>query len=306
LGTFGPYTKLKAVGKGSCGQIWLVRHTQKGGEQLVLKAVNLKKLSAGETASQRREIEVLKKMSHPHIIGFSLTFEEGDMVGLMMEYAAGGDLNTTIAKRVPPLCKEGTVRYHESEARRIAMQLAMALAYLHEQISLIHRDVKPANILLTADGDVKLGDFGACAYVSETRDASEPVGTPIYMAPEVAAAKGYGPSADVWAFGCTMFEVLSLSPPWSELDDGYGGITGGMQGLIKHVTTKSFDWAALKVANGGNYSEELVDSLAGLVVKDPAKRIQLTALVQKLEEKKAPPASWGLSAEAAAALAASS
>ena len=56
-------------------------------------------------------------------------------------------------------------------------------------------------------------DFGACAYVSETRAASEPVGTPIYMAPEVAAAKGYGPSADVWAFGCTMFEVLSLSPP---------------------------------------------------------------------------------------------
>lgn len=120
LGTFGPYTKLKAVGKGSFGQIWLVRHTQKGGEQLVLKAVNLKKLSVGETASQKRETEVLKKMSHPHIISFSLTFEEGDMVGLMMEYAAGGDLSTAIAKRVPPLCKEGTVRYHESEARRRA------------------------------------------------------------------------------------------------------------------------------------------------------------------------------------------
>jgi serine/threonine protein kinase len=373
LGTVGPYTKLKAVGKGSFGQIWLVRHTQKGGEPLVLKEMRLTKLSASEVKAQKQEIDVLKRLSHPSIVGFVSTFEETGMVGLLLEYAAGGDLDTAIAKRV----KDGKVRFPESVLTALATQLASALSYLHEEAKMIHRDVKPANVFLTSTDDVRLGDFGLCAALSEVSEgrSSEPVGTPLYMSPELLAGKQTADgAADVWALGCVLYEAMSLQSPWSELEDGHGGIEGGMAGLRKRVsapplarslsharrvssplrlspplpslpcpaflppppappslrlpplppslrvacsctddnararaarqvTTATLDTDSLKVANGGNFPAALCDATAQLLAKEPTKRLPLKRLVDQLTEKPAIPASWGLSAEAAAALA---
>jgi hypothetical protein len=152
-GALGAYTKLKAVGKGSFGQIWLVRHTQKGGESVVLKEVNLKKLSTNEVAAAKREIDVVKKASHEHIVGFVNTFELEGVVGLVMEYAPAGDLGSAITKRV----SAGRTRFPESQITTLCVQLASALDYLHESLQLLHRDVKPANIFMTEAGDVKLG-----------------------------------------------------------------------------------------------------------------------------------------------------
>ena len=300
VGTLGSYTKLRAVGKGSFGQIWLVRHTQKGGEPVVLKEVHLKKLSANEVKAQKREIEVLKKLQHPNIIAFVNTFEVTGVVALLLEYASGGDLDTAIEKKKT----EGGVRFPESLIRKLATQLASALMYLHTSAKLLHRDVKPANVFMTADGDVKLGDFGLCASLSDKpTGGSEPVGTPLYMSPEILAGKPYDASADAWAFGCTLYEAMALQTPWLALvDDGFGGINGGMAGLLKCVTTKSLETDALKVANGGNFPPMLADAVAGLLVREPAKRLTLARLIEQLDEKPAIPASWGLSAEAAAAM----
>ena len=176
--------------------------------------------------------------------------------------------------------------------------------YLHTSAKLLHRDVKPANVFMTADGDVKLGDFGLCASLSDKpTGGSEPVGTPLYMSPEILAGKPYDASADAWAFGCTLYEAMALQTPWLALvDDGFGGINGGMAGLLKCVTTKSLETDALKVANGGNFPPMLADAVAGLLVREPAKRLTLARLIEQLDEKPAIPASWGLSAEAAAAM----
>ena len=304
IGTVGAYTKLKAVGKGSFGQIWMVRHTQKGGESLVLKEVRFKSLSPGEVKAQKQEIEVLQKAKHPNIISFVSTFELDGMVGLLMEYADGGDLGTAITKRV----KDGNVKFPESIMKALATQIASALSYCHEELKLLHRDVKPVNIFLTNAGDVKLGDFGLCAYQSELpKTGGDTVGTPLYMSPEILAGKPYDAGADAWALGVTLYEAMSLSEPWKELDDGFGGLQGGMAGLLKHVTSKTLPVDQLKVANGGNYPPDLCDATKALLAKEPGKRLGLKKLLERLNAQPSIEelaAKWGLSKEAAAAMAA--
>ena len=73
------------------------------------------------------------------------------------------------------------------------------------------------------------------------------VGTPIYMAPETLSGKPHDPAADTWAFGCVIFEAMCLKAPWQQLDDGFGGIEGGMAGLLKCVTKETLDTESLKV-----------------------------------------------------------
>ena len=123
------------------------------------------------------------------------------------------------------------------------------------------------------------------------------------MAPELLAGKSYDRGIDVWAFGCTLYEAMSLAAPWAQLEDGFGGLDGGMAGLLKCVQTQQLDTESLKVERGGNYPSSLCDATQQLLAKESPKRLPLGKLVEQLEAKPAIPASWGLSAEAAAALA---
>mmetsp|Transcript_15302 Transcript_15302/g.30715 ORF Transcript_15302/g.30715 Transcript_15302/m.30715 type:complete len:463 (-) Transcript_15302:185-1573(-) len=291
----GAYTKLSQIGKGSFGAVWLVRHTRKGGDTLVLKEVDIKGASASEVRATKQEISVLKRVSHPNIIGYENTFEENGMVYIVMEYAAGGDLGRLITKRI----KEKGARFSETEIRRYATQLGSALEYLHGEIHLLHRDIKPKNVFLSGSGDVRLGDFGLSKVLSKAEGTAETqVGTPLYMSPELCAGKPYDRSADVWAFGCTLYEAMSFVPPWSELMTPDGGLDGGMQGLIRHMKSSSLDIEKLRT----HYSEEMVGVLSKLLAKRPADRLALLSLLQQLTEAPKHPASWGLSAEAQAAL----
>jgi len=104
------------------------------------------------------------------------------------------------------------------------------------------------------------------------------VGTPIYMSPEHICGQPYDREADVWAFGCTLFETMSLSPPWADLDDGWGGIEGGMDGLMKHLTSSSLDISPLKEF----YSESLCLLLGGLLKRQISDRISLDVFLTQL------------------------
>ena len=235
-GAIGAYTKLKAVGKGSFGQIWLVRHTQKGGDQVVLKEVHLKKLSPNEVKAAKLEIEVLKKMSHPNIIGFVNTFEVEGITGLLMEHAAAGDLGTAIAKRI----KGGRVRFPESEIKTLCVQLASALNYMHDTLQLVHRDVKPANIFMSELGDVKLGDFGLCAYLKGGSLGGEPVSiaaarNPLLLPPiatatptrtRVAAARRTRRTRRRAPLPALFLPPLSTHLAWRHVAGGYADLYG--------------------------------------------------------------------------------
>ena len=117
-GVTGAFTKLSLVGKGSFGAVYLVRHTKKGGETLIMKEIQTKGLAKSELKATKQEIAVLKHLSHPNIIGYHSTFEDNGLVCILMEYAAGGDLNRLIAKRLKePGPQGGGARFAESEIK---------------------------------------------------------------------------------------------------------------------------------------------------------------------------------------------
>jgi hypothetical protein len=118
------------------------------------------------------------------------------------------------------------------------------------------------------------------------------------MSPELAAGKPYDRNADVWAFGCTIYEAMSFVPPWNELTTPEGGLEGGMKGLLMHIRAHELDVEALRT----NYSLEMVDVVRKLLAKKPSERLPLKALLTQFTEAPKPPPSWGLSAEAQAAL----
>ena len=123
-----------------------------------------------------------------------------------MEYCHCGSLGSFI--------RSGN-RLSESALRDIMACCLMGLTYLHAK-KIIHRDIKPDNLFLSEQGVIKVGDFGISRVLQFTQDlAQTAVGTPLYVAPEVVKGVGYDSKADVWSMGCTFYEILTFSPPFS-------------------------------------------------------------------------------------------
>ena len=228
----GLYIKLSPVGEGSFGQIWLVRHNQSGGTH-VLKEIPLKGLAASEVEATRLEVEVLRRMEHPNIVAFMSSYEEMGVVGILMEHAAGGDLQKEIDKRLAA-AKEGgvpKVPFPEYSVREYARQLGTALSYIHRELMLLHRDLKPANVFLSSSGAVKLGDFGFCKLINVRRinlwpqkqaDGSPPEPRPEPPPPRIKV-KGYKPRPYDHAVGTPLYmspEHISGSPLTARLIHG--------------------------------------------------------------------------------------
>jgi serine/threonine protein kinase len=205
------YKKGKQIGRGSFGAVYLGTGALSG-EQVVLKEVNLRGLSSKDLKGSMAEVSFLKKLRHPHIIGYRDSYKdpaEGCLT-IVMEFAGGGDLGSLISKRAKERSRVG-----EPEALRMFAQMVDALAYCHGELHLLHRDLKPENVFLTAGGDVKIGDFGISRIVASTNAlAHTQCGTPLFMSPELASGKPYSAPSDVWALGCVMYSLLSLKQPW--------------------------------------------------------------------------------------------
>jgi len=176
---------------------------------------------ADRLARFQREAEVLAALNHPNIAAIYGLERAGDMTALVMELVEGDDLSQRIARGAIPL----------DEALPIAKQIAEALEAAHEQ-GIIHRDLKPANIKVRADGQVKVLDFGlAKALDARAGGAGRPgrddlsasptltspamtqagmiLGTAAYMSPKQAKGRPVDRRADIWAFGCVLFEMLT-------------------------------------------------------------------------------------------------
>ncbi len=154
-----------------------------------------------------REAAAMQQLHHPNIIRVLATLTEHDAHYLIMEYASGGTLAALLQQQSPlPIPR----------VVALALDIADALARAH-RFGIIHRDVKPANILLSADGSAKLGDFGEVYLGSRTRITmtDEFMGTLHYMAPEVFANKPPTAGIDLWAYGITLYEMLAGKRPFS-------------------------------------------------------------------------------------------
>ncbi|PKA61472.1 Mitogen-activated protein kinase kinase kinase ANP1 [Apostasia shenzhenica] len=158
----------------------------------------------------QREHAILSSLSSPHIIpclGFDVS---GDSCHLFLEYATGGALSDVAG------CIE------EPKMQAFSRQILLALSYLHSN-GIAHCDVKGRNVLLCSNGCVKLADFG-CARVVGGGDNGVVMGTPAFMAPEVARGEEQSFAGDIWALGCTVVEMATGGSPWPEISDPVAAI----------------------------------------------------------------------------------
>lgn len=155
----------------------------------------------------RSEIAGLRTVgSHPGVVSLKDTFEDEKSVHLVMELCEGGELFERIKQRS---------RYTEREAALVCRTVASVLAYCHSK-GVMHRDIKPENIFLVSKGsdvDVKVGDFGLCAFFHAGVRLQRRVGSPFYIAPEVLN-ENYGPEADLWSLGVVLYIMLCGVPPF--------------------------------------------------------------------------------------------
>jgi serine/threonine protein kinase len=234
--SLGEYQLLELIGKGGMGEVYRAR------DRTLARDIAIKILPAAFTSNPNRlarferEARMLAALNHPNICAI-YGLEEVDGVRFLVLELVGGE---TLAERVPagrglPI----------ADALRIARQIVDALEAAHEK-GIVHRDLKPANIKITPDATVKVLDFGLAKAI----DTEPPVaangsrdglilGTPAYMSPEQARGKDVDRRADIWAFGCVLYEVLTGQST-------FGGETAS--DTIGRILEREPDWTALPPA----------------------------------------------------------
>jgi serine/threonine protein kinase len=196
------FRKLKSLGRGQAGEVWLVER-----EDASLAA--LKQIYIDSDESLNQEVSLLQRLSHPCIIQYQESFKSGSYLYIITDFAEGGDLGSRIRS-----AKNKGNKFSESQIWKWFGQISAALAYIHSH-KIIHRDLKTQNIFLSKAGDIKIGDFGISRILSHSAEmACSSVGTPYYIAPEVCKGQPYDFKADVWSFGCIMYELCALRRPF--------------------------------------------------------------------------------------------
>ncbi|CAO3669231.1 unnamed protein product [Rhizopus stolonifer] len=201
------YKKLKKVGKGAYGSVYKGINTQTN-KEIAIKVLNLD-TEEDNVDDIQKEISLLSQLTHArsqNITPYYGSLLVGTKLWIIMEYAAGGSVRT--------IMKAGNIE--EKHIAVIVRELLLALSYLHKN-QIIHRDIKAANVLLTAEGNVQLCDFGVAA--SNSFRQSTFVGTPYWMAPEVIRdGTSYNYKADIWSLGITVYEMATGNPPLANIE----------------------------------------------------------------------------------------
>ncbi|XP_039292026.1 serine/threonine-protein kinase fused [Nilaparvata lugens] len=246
------YELVGMVGEGSFGRVYKGRIIETD-EIIALKIISKCGRSMKELASLRSECEVQRDLCHPNIIKMIDSFEtEGDIV-VVTEYA-----NRELSEI---LSQEGYLE--ETRARKIICDLVSALFYLHSN-RVLHRDLKPQNVLIDDKGTAKLCDFGFARSMSTgTHVLTSIKGTPLYMAPELIEESPYDHNADLWSLGCIAYEMIVGATPFT---------TTSILHLVQLLRYESVKWPTF-------VSAACLTFLQGLLEKDPARRLSWPQLL---------------------------
>ena len=204
----GDFEKVKFLGKGTYGSVWLVRRRSTG-RTYALKEVDMKNKKQVEREESVNEIRILASVRHPNIIRYRDSFIEGTTLYIIIDYADGGDLAAAISAH-----RERGARMPEDYIWAVFIQIALGVEYLHRN-RILHRDLKSSNVFLSTDTPVvvRIGDLGVAKLLKST-SAYTQVGTPFYVSPEIWNHVPYNEKSDVWSVGCVLYEMCCLRLPF--------------------------------------------------------------------------------------------
>ncbi|XP_059151041.1 serine/threonine-protein kinase Nek4-like isoform X2 [Physella acuta] len=252
------FERIKVIGKGSYGEVWLARH-KKDKKQYVLKKLNLGKASKRERKSAEQEAKLLSKLKHPNIVAYKDSFEtDNGFLFIAMQYCEGGDLYARLKE-------QKSVPLEERQVVEWFVQIAMALQYMHER-NILHRDLKTQNIFLTKSKIIKVGDLGIARVLENASDmATTLIGTPYYMSPELFSNKPYNHKSDVWALGCCVYEMTTLKHAFNAKD---------MNSLVYKILKGRMPPMPRQ------YSVELLTLMRSMLHQDPEKRPSVNRILR--------------------------
>jgi len=209
---------------------------------------------------QRQELEhakaeksVLQKLVHPFLVNLNYSFQTPDKLYFVMDYVNGGELFFHL---------QHDKRFTEDRARFYLAEIACGLEYLHVN-GVLYRDLKPENLLLTADGHICMTDFGLAkeGLVSDDERTGTFCGTPEYLAPEVLDGQKYGKPVDWWSFGTLMYEMLTGLPPFYCQD---------VQKMYQKIMSATLNLPSFFSTDAKDLVERLLDRSPETRLSDPA------------------------------------
>ena len=200
----GKYQMQRTIGKGNFAKVKLATHTPTGRE-VAIKIIEKSALNPSTLAKVFREVKIMKTLNHPNIVRLFEVIEEATKLYLVMEYASGGEVFDFLVAHG---------RMKEKDARIKFRQIVSAVQYMHAN-NIVHRDLKAENLLLDADCNIKIADFGFSNHFKAGTKLDTFCGSPPYAAPELFQGKKYdGPEVDVWSLGVILYTLVSGSLPF--------------------------------------------------------------------------------------------
>ena len=196
------------LGKGAFGEVWKVTH-ENSKKVYCIKMMTKRDIFEQKLINQiNKEIGIMYNINHPYSVKLYNHFEDNEKLYLIMELASNGNLYNFIQNN-----KNQKIKTKEM-IKKIIIQVIEIIKYLHS-LDIIYRDIKPENILLDKDYNVKLCDYGWASYLSKGQFCSAYCGTPEYVSPEVIKKYPYNEKVDIWGIGVLIFELVFGYPPFT-------------------------------------------------------------------------------------------
>ena len=203
--TFHDFIKLKILGKGSFGEVLLVK-LKANNKYYAMKILTKKKVELRhQEAHTKAERDLMVKINCPFIVSIKFAFQDEYKLYIVTEFMQGGEMFFHMHKEK---------KFSNEKTRFYIIEIILAIEFLHKN-NMLYRDLKPENIMVDASGHIKLTDFGLSKMFNKSKEKAFTIcGTPQYLAPEILSDNGYDATVDWWSLGCVMYEMLVGKPPF--------------------------------------------------------------------------------------------